>query len=203
MSIQWAQENQLRITPADFDEITGNSLTALRIWFDPVDPQPQQIRLEDIAHALARICRYGGQLKNFYSVAEHSIYVAHQLYRTTGDKQLALSGLMHDATEAYLGDVIRPVKRLLSDYPALESKLADVIYDRFKLTIPTTHPWIKDADNAILPWEMAMFRMSKVRPAADHDHVMGMFMGTFQHYANQEQNMLTGSRWSTRKKLNP
>ena len=72
--------------------------------FFPFDPRPEQICIEDIAHGLSMLCRFSGQCPYFYSVAEHSIYVVHCL-----PDNLQLEGLLHDASEAYLADLPRPV----------------------------------------------------------------------------------------------
>lgn len=174
--------SELTIGPDDFDEVPGNMMTARRQWIDPLHPKATDINLGDISEALANTCRYGGQLNNYYSVAEHCIYVAHQLYRTTGDKALALSGLLHDAHEAYTGDFIRPIKRHLADLKHIEAGFDYAITEAFGLTVPLTDPRIKQVDTAILPWEMAMFRMSKARPAAQPASVAFYYRDTFWDY---------------------
>jgi uncharacterized protein len=84
-----------------------------RFW--PAFPRPEDVALEDIAHALSRLCRFGGHIGPHYSVAEHSVRVAQAILRETGDTDLACEGLFHDAAEAYGGDVIWPVKVLLGE----------------------------------------------------------------------------------------
>jgi 5'-deoxynucleotidase YfbR-like HD superfamily hydrolase len=156
----------------DWDEKAGSMLTFTREWVDPADPVATHIQIEDIAHALARICRYGGHLETTYTVAEHSMNVAAQLYRTTGDFEYAQAGLFHDAAEAYLGDVIRPVKDVLPGYHELEERMMTAIRARFRLT-DDVKVWklVKQADEEILPWEMAIYRHSLAPriapPAAD------------------------------------
>lgn len=75
--------------------------------FYPADPRPEDVDIIDIAVATGNMCRYGGHCL-FYSVAEHSIHVSKIV-----PPELALSGLLHDATEAYIADLIRPLKRTL------------------------------------------------------------------------------------------
>ena len=99
--------------------------------FYPLDPEPNKIHIEDIAHALSMSCRFGGHVKKFYSVAEHSIWVSGFV-----DPKNALAGLMHDAAEAYLSDIIRPVKRQLPEYGRLEDRLLSTIFDRFGIDYP-------------------------------------------------------------------
>lgn len=99
--------------------------------FYPLDPQPEEICIEDIAHALSMQCRYTGHLRTFYSVAEHSVRVS-----LLCDPADALWGLLHDAGEAYLVDVARPIKRLpmMSAYRAGEADLQTAIALRFGLS---------------------------------------------------------------------
>lgn len=85
---------------------------------DLLDPDPETILLEDIAHNLSHIVRFNGATRYPYSVAQHSLYVSHLV--GPGD---ALIGLMHDATEAYLGDVVSPLKELLPEYRLIEERM--------------------------------------------------------------------------------
>lgn len=81
------------------------------------DPMPSMFNIKDIAVGLANTCRFNGHVKRYYSVAEHSVIVS-QILTAQGKPGLALAGLLHDAAEAYLGDVISPIKGLLrpTDY---------------------------------------------------------------------------------------
>lgn len=78
-----------------------------------LDPRACEVKIEDIAHALSMICRYGGHCSFFYSVAEHSVHAAWNVWQETNDQRLALSTLLHDAEEAYIGDLTLPLKRAL------------------------------------------------------------------------------------------
>lgn len=112
--------------------------------FWPLDMRPEDIFIEDIAHSLSMICRFGGHCERFYSVAEHSVLVSQVV-----PPELALLGLMHDATEAYVGDVIRPLKPALTGYAAIEHNVWLAVCARFRL--PGSMPdEIKAADNAVL-----------------------------------------------------
>ena len=85
---------------------------------DLLDPDPADISLFDIAHNLSHLCRFNGATKYRYSVAQHSLFVSRLV-----SPQHALQALMHDATEAYLGDVVKPLKELLPDYQTLEDRM--------------------------------------------------------------------------------
>jgi hypothetical protein len=117
--------------------------------FWPLDPRPEDVDIVDIAHALSMQCRYGGHCQRFYSVAEHSCLVSGAL-----STEHALSGLMHDASEAYLQDIIRPVKGWLAGYGEIENKLMECIAARYNFTWPMPIA-VKDTDNRILLNEQA------------------------------------------------
>ena len=117
---------------------------------DLKNPHPEQIDIIDIAHGLSQICRFAGQSSFFYSVAQHSIYVSRKL-KTPKEKLL---GLLHDATEAYIGDIPTPVKSLCPDYKAVEGRLWRVIAKKFD--IPEKMPkHIKMIDMRVLSTERA------------------------------------------------
>lgn len=127
------------------DSRTGDWMqTASGRAFYPLDPRPEEIHIEDIAAALSKLCRYGGHCKRFYSVAEHCVLMAH-----AAPDGFRLSALLHDASEAYLSDVIRPVKRHLTNYEAIEAELERAIARRFCLAFPMPAE-VKRLDNAIL-----------------------------------------------------
>lgn len=115
--------------------------------FDFADPQPDQIDILDIAQGLANECRYAGQCRVFYSVAQHS-YLASQIV----SQRNALEALLHDAAEAYCKDIPRPLKYMLPDYQAIEARVEGVIRERFKLPAQMT-PEVKRADLILLATE--------------------------------------------------
>lgn len=122
--------------------------TATGGMFWPLDPRPDEIDVLDIAHALANMCRYGGHCLRFYSVAEHSVLMARAV-----SKENRMWALMHDASEAYIVDVPRPLKRFLAGYNAAEDAVMDAVCIKFGL--PSEMPAeVKAADNAILFAEM-------------------------------------------------
>jgi hypothetical protein len=139
------------------------TFTGRQFW--PLDPHPEEIFIEDIAHALSLVCRYTGHCREFYSVAEHSVRVSFQaqrlylkLDRSAGRyeraRTIALCGLLHDASEAYISDVSRPVKHSATFgpiYKAIEANLEPQINRRFEL--PPYLPVVKQADNQLLATE--------------------------------------------------
>lgn len=100
----------------------------------PLSPTTDVIAIEDIAHHLSLVNRFGGATKEPYSVAQHSVLVS-----LCCDPADALHGLLHDASEAYLGDLITPLKQLglLRAYRVIEAQLQAVIYSRFNLQFET------------------------------------------------------------------
>ncbi|MDF1603372.1 hypothetical protein [Nocardioides sp. YIM 152315] len=118
--------------------------------FFPLDPRPDEIDTRDIAHALSMICRYGGHASRFYSVAEHCVLMSRAVA-----PEHALWALLHDATEAYVGDMVRPLKRQIPHYQAIEHGVMVAISQRFGV-VPEMPPEVKDADNRILLDERAV-----------------------------------------------
>lgn len=117
---------------------------------DPLNPDPEDIHIEDIAHALSNQCRFSGHVKKFYSVAEHSIKVSYAV-----PKEDALWGLLHDASEAYLVDVPSPIKNDLfgKQYREVEDLLMGVICEKYGLD-PKMPASVKAADNSLLHTEV-------------------------------------------------
>ena len=104
--------------------------------FFPLDPQPEHIDSLDIAHALSLKCRYTGHCAWFYSVAQHSVVLCdyvREIGLSTLDQQWAL---MHDASEAYLPDVARPIKDDLPGFRAIEDRVMSAVAERYQLPLP-------------------------------------------------------------------
>ena len=112
-----------------------------------LNPSPSQIVIGDIAHGLAHQCRFNGQTNKFYSVAQHSVLVASILPR-----ELRLAGLLHDASEAYLGDVVQPLKDLLPEYQSIETNFCEVLGARFGVNLQHNDA-IRHADLVVLATE--------------------------------------------------
>ena len=127
-------------------------------WVNPFDPDPDQLDPGDIARALANQCRFGGHSRVFYSVAQHSVIVSRLVEQRGGDTEDVFAALMHDATEAYLGDMPHPLKHrspLGAAFKAAEDHLEQAIRDRFR--IKPDVPEIKRADRALLATERRAF----------------------------------------------
>jgi uncharacterized protein len=127
-------------------------------WVNPFDPDPSQLDPGDIARALANQCRFGGHSRVFYSVAQHSVIVSELVEERGGDVEDAFAALMHDAGEAYLGDMPHPLKHrspLGAAFKAAEEHLERAIRERFR--IKPDVPEIKPADRALLATERRAF----------------------------------------------
>src|SRR3954464_14723793 len=127
-------------------------------WVNPFDPDPGQLDAGDIARALANQCRFGGHSRVFYSVAQHSVIVSELVEQRGGDAEDAFAALMHDASEAYLGDMPHPIKHrspLGAAFKAAEEDLERALRDRFR--IKADPPEIKRADRALLATERRAF----------------------------------------------
>lgn len=127
--------------------------------FWPLDPRATEVHIEDIAHALSNTCRWGGRVSDYYSVCQHSVHVAQIVERN--DPQLALHALLHDAAEAYLGDIPTPIKHHLllmrgkqrEPVSTTEHRILDVIYLAFGLGPYVDRLTIRDADRLALATE--------------------------------------------------
>ena len=99
-------------------------------YFDLLKPDPLQVDIADIAHALGNLCRFTGHTRTFYSVAQHSVFVSRIV-----PPEFALEALMHDAHEAYVADVAAPLKSLIPDYRRMERRVATAVRQAFLLPI--------------------------------------------------------------------
>jgi 5'-deoxynucleotidase YfbR-like HD superfamily hydrolase len=123
-------------------------------FVNPFDPDPAQLDPGDIARALANVCRFGGHCRPFYSVAQHSVIVSELVEARGGDVEDVFAALMHDATEAYLGDMPHPIKHrspLGAAFREAEAALEAVLRERF--SIKADVPEIKRVDRALLATE--------------------------------------------------
>lgn len=119
-------------------------------WFDFCNPDQSRFTLYDIAAGLARTCRFGGHTCDFYSVAEHSIEVAAHVHK----EQEQLYALLHDASEAFLGDMVAPLKQLCPDFQSIEDMAQRHIYRHFGLDPDTVPESVKYQDLKMLHTEL-------------------------------------------------
>lgn len=131
--------------------------TGKQLW--PLDPRPEEVCLEDIAHALSQICRFNGHANRFCSVAHHCLNVERILEQRGFNKKIRLYGLLHDAAEAYICDIPRPLKQFMPEYKTVEINIQQAIYKHFGLPWPTAEEEeiIKAADDYVLALEAKKF----------------------------------------------
>jgi hypothetical protein len=132
---------------------TGKILTYTGKYVDLMAPQLATIDIVDIAHALSQISRFGGHTRTYYSVAQHSIGVSQLL-----PERYRLQGLLHDAAEAYFGDMVRPLKSLpiSESYRDYESAMQAMILQRYANGLATDQECrdrIHEADMSMLAAE--------------------------------------------------
>jgi len=123
--------------------------------FTVFDPKPEQIFIEDIAHALSQLCRYGGHCDPFYSVAQHSIIASYLI-----EPKFALDALCHDFSEAYIMDLLRPIKYQIPEFINIENKIYEVIAQKFNLTFPIPEE-VHIIDNDMIKYEWDFFMSKK------------------------------------------
>lgn len=142
------------ITPEPYIE----TYTGRNFYFKK--PDPSDIYIEDIAHALGNKCRFAGHCVSFYSVAEHSYIVSHLV-----PSHLALAGLLHDASEAYLEDIPTPIKPFMSSYYDLEAKIMFCIAEKFGFDWPL--------DEQVKLWDKVQLRSEAkyLMPSGGKDYV--------------------------------
>lgn len=138
-------------------------------YFDLADPRPDQFEFDDIAGGLANICRFGGQLPRFYSVAQH-LFNCHRVAAGRGcSAEERRAVLMHDAAEAFIGDCVKPLKVMLPDYAKVEARVEACVAERFGIDFGRLAPVWKPIDRAVLIAERRALIPDTVRWAGEDE----------------------------------
>lgn len=160
----------------DTNVYTENSIrTYTGKVFDLAILDPESICIEDIAHALSLTARFGGHLEKLYSVAQHSFLTAAHV-----GSEIKLAALLHDASEAYLGDMPSPFKKMMPDFKAHEDRVMKAIANKFGFDYPL-HPDIKKVDRELLDLEFDSFhlkiedRLQYWTPEESETHFLRMY----------------------------
>lgn len=124
--------------------------------FAPANPDMSQMDIRDIAHALSLICRGNGHVKTFFSVGQHCINAAREAVARGYSKRVILACLLHDASEAYMSDVPRPLKASMPEYVRTEDRLLDLIYEKYlgSTLTPEETALVKGIDNDLLYYDL-------------------------------------------------
>jgi hypothetical protein len=139
-------------------------MTYTKKMFDPLRPKTELVDIQDIAHALSMLCRANGHFRSFYSVGQHSINCAREAEARGYSPRLQLACLLHDASEAYLSDVTRPVKAELPKYKEIEEPLQELLWNLY-LGAPLTEEekaQVFEIDDAILLHEFLHLMGAKI-----------------------------------------
>jgi hypothetical protein len=140
-------------------------------YFDFTNISQNKIEIVDIAKGLSNVCRFAGQCDRFYSVAEHSVLVSRIVERAGCSWRVVFAALMHDVSEALLGDMTSPLKSLLPEYKVIESEVQTYLIDRLAPLAITDHPFIRVADLIALAVEQ--------RDVMHNTDVWGALTGTY------------------------
>jgi uncharacterized protein len=123
-------------------------------YFDLLNPEKSEFTIEDIAHGLSNTCRFAGQCRKFYSVAEHCVLASYFV-----EPGYELDALLHDASEAFVGDVTRPLKELLPDYKNIEGEVSRAIIRRYEVWRTESQP-VKTIDLILLATEQQQLMLN-------------------------------------------
>ena len=137
--------------------------TFTKIKFYPLEPVAEDIKIEDIAHALSLMTRANGHFADFYSVGQHSTICYKEAQARGYSLRVQLACLLHDGSEAYLSDITRPVKACLPQYREIEDTLQTMIYEKFGLDLTEREEKeVKSVDDAVLYYEFLEMMGEKV-----------------------------------------
>lgn len=139
--------------PDSFGCVNHTIKVAAGHYVDLAAPNPDSIEIRSIAAALSKICRFGGHCPQFYSVAEHCVHAANLAAEDGWPIEVQKAILLHDAAEAYIGDMTKPLKMLVRDYAAIESRVEIAIAIAFDIDFSRRHETIKHYDRQMLKAE--------------------------------------------------
>lgn len=151
------------------------------IYVDILNPKPEMFCIEDIAHSLSMIPRFGGHLPIFYSVAEHCIEMLKWTHLHPNAK--CFDALMHDCSEAYLMDIPSPIKKLIPNYYLLEDNVMKVLSEKFKFTYPLTES-IKELDKHTLEFEWNNIMIKNDHNENNRLSIERLFLRLFKSFSN-------------------
>ncbi len=164
-------------------------LTYSKIKFYPLEPEINNINIQDIAHSLSLLTRANGHFVHFYSVAQHSVNCFKEAKSRGYSERVQLGCLLHDASESYISDLTRPVKRCLPEYFTIEERLQKIIFDKFGLGDLSDEELeqIQDVDDTLLHLEFdalmepGIFGTSSYS-AMEHDFSQRPFISVEKEY---------------------
>ncbi len=142
----------------------GYITTYTKIHMQPLKPKTEDISVEDIAHALSLMTRANGHFPKFYSVAQHCLHCYEEAKARGANRTTMLACLLHDASEAYLADITRPVKQYLPKYLEIEEGLQNAIYNKYlgdSVSVENLK-WVKEIDDALLYHEFQFYMHEKL-----------------------------------------
>lgn len=177
-----AMENKIPLQQLDgcINTYSGKKINLL-------DPRPEQICIRDIARGLSFNSHFGGQTPQFFSIAQHCMMVCDLLEPMFGrNPQLMMLGLLHDASEAYLGDMLKPLKVHLPKFKEIEDRMMAVVMKKYQLN-PDMIPMIKEADVQAQKVEYNAFYGDGHLPKMSPESAKSNFMRYYYIYLNQRE----------------
>ncbi len=169
----------------------SNITTYYNHHFNPTTAVPDDIDIRDIAHSLSLLCRAGGHIPHFYSVAQHCLNCLCEAKHRELSTRVQLGCLLHDASEAYLSDITRPVKQCLPQYRVYEDRLQNIIFNKW-ISPPLTEEekeQIFAIDDALLYHEFAILTGKHLFEQAPP--LLGKPDFSFVDFEQAEQQFLT------------
>lgn len=160
------------------------------VMFDPLAPEDGKIDMRDIAHALSMLCRANGHFQHFYSVGMHSVNCAREAAERGYSRKVQLACLLHDASEAYLSDVTRPVKQELPGYLEIEGPLQAAIWRKYlgEALTEEEHRQVFGIDDALLHHEFVALMDTRLGDEAPELKAVPQFR--FPGFAETEREFL-------------